>query len=231
MVTKTELTDYIHKTVVTDRWTVDEGRVVPATGDIALDNSARHFKTATFLYADLNGSTKMVEELRWSRSAEIYKTYLYCASRLIRHFDGEVVAFDGDRVMGIFLGGSQSSNAVRCALRINWARVKLIQPAYEKQYGGGLSIEHTIGIDASEVRCCRTGVRGDNDLVWVGSAPNIAAKLTGLSGYPVWITDTIYKRMMDDAKISSDGRNMWEKRLWTARNNRVIYRSNWHWSL
>jgi class 3 adenylate cyclase len=229
MVTKTELTDYIHKTVVTERWTVDEGRVVPATGDIPLSNSSRRFEIATFLYADLNGSTKMVEELSWSRSAEIYKTYLYCASRLIRHFNGEVVAFDGDRVMGVFLGGTQSTNAVRCALRINWALLKLIQPAYDNHHGAGFSIGHTIGIDASEVRCCRTGVRGDNDLLWVGS--NIAAKLTSLSEYPIWITDTIYKRMADDAKISSDGRNMWEERSWTARNNRVIYRSNWYWSL
>jgi hypothetical protein len=68
---------------VTEPWTVDEGRVVPATSDIALNNSARRFELATFLYADLNGSTKMVEELGWGRSAEIYKTYLYCASRLI----------------------------------------------------------------------------------------------------------------------------------------------------
>src|SRR6516162_4222859 len=103
MVTKTELTDYIHKTIAIDPWTVDEGRVVPATSDIALNNGARRFELATFLYADLNGSTNMVEELGWGRSAEIYKTYLYCASRLIRHFDGEVVAFDGDRVMGVFL--------------------------------------------------------------------------------------------------------------------------------
>jgi hypothetical protein len=80
MVTKTELTDYLHKTIAIEPWTVDEGRIVPATSDIALNNSARRFELATFLYADLNGSTKMVEELGWGRSAEIYKTYLYCAS-------------------------------------------------------------------------------------------------------------------------------------------------------
>lgn len=81
------------------------GRVIPSTSDIALDNIARHFKLATFLYADLSGSTQMVKDLAWSESAEVYKTYLYCGSRLIRHFKGEVVAFDGDRVMGVFLGG------------------------------------------------------------------------------------------------------------------------------
>lgn len=231
MVTKAELEDYIHRAVVTERWTEEEGRVVPATGDIALDNSARHFKIATFLYADLNGSTQMVEDLTWSESAEIYKTYLYCASRLIRHFKGEVVAFDGDRVMGIFLGGSQSSNAVRCALRINWALAELIQPAFDQQYDSGFSIEHTIGIDASEVRCCRTGVRGDNDLLWIGSAPNIAAKLTTLSEYPIWITDTVYDRMNSNVKTSSNGQDMWEQRLWTDRDNRLIYRSSWRWSL
>ena len=83
---------------------MSEGRTVPATTDIPMNNTARRFELATFLYADLNGSTQMVSSLSWQRCGEIYKTYLYCASRMIRDHGGEVVAFDGDRVMGIFLG-------------------------------------------------------------------------------------------------------------------------------
>jgi class 3 adenylate cyclase len=231
MVSTTELVEYTKQTIVREKWNVEEGRVIPSTADIPLSNTVKRFELATFLYADLKGSTKMVSQLSWQRSAEIYKTYLYCASRLIRHYEGEVVAFDGDRVMGIFLGGTQSTNAVKCAFRINWARQYVIQPIYDNHYGAGFSVDHCIGIDASEVRCCRTGVRGDNDLLWIGSAPNIAAKLTDIGDYPIWITDTIYSRVMDEAKTYTDGRAMWEQRSWTSQNNRTIYRSNWWWRL
>jgi class 3 adenylate cyclase len=231
MVTSTELVEYTKRTIVTEKWSVEDGRVIPSTADIPLNNSAKRFGLATFLYADLKGSTKMVSQLSWQRSAEIYKTYLYCASRLIRHYNGEVVAFDGDRVMGIFLGDEQSTNAVRCAFRINWARMYVIQPIYDSFYGAGFSVDHCIGIDVSEVRCCRTGVRGDNDLLWIGAAPNIAAKLTDIGEYPIWITDAIYTRMMPEVKIYSDGRAMWEQRFWTPQDNRIIYRSNWWWRL
>jgi class 3 adenylate cyclase len=212
MVEKTELEAYINRTFSLESWQVEEARVVPFTKDVPLSNAAKHFDHATFLYADLSGSTKMVEQLNWSRSAEIYKNYLYCASRLIRHFQGDVVAFDGDRVMGVFLNEAQCTNAVRCALRINWALRFLVQPGFEKQYGATFTIGHTIGIDASEARCCRTGVRGDNDLVWIGAAPNIAAKLTDLTEFPIWITNTVYDRMANEVKTYTDGRHMWEQR-------------------
>lgn len=231
MVTKAELEEYTRRTIATERWSVEDGRVVPATNDIPLSNTARRFALATFLYADLKGSTKMVNELSWQRSGEIYKTYLYCASRLIRHYEGEVVAFDGDRVMGIFLGDVQSSNAARCAFAINWARLHIIQPIYDGHYGAGFSIDHSIGIDVSEVRCCRTGVRGDNDLLWIGPAANIAAKLTDLKEAPIWITETAYNRLMEPMKASKDGQSMWERRLWTSQSNRPIYCSTWHWGI
>lgn len=230
MVSTTELTEYIKKTIVSDRWTADDGRAVPATTDISLGNAVRRFDLATFLYADLNGSTKMVETLSWQRCAEIYKTYLYCASRIIRHFGGDVVAFDGDRVMGVFLGDTQSTNAVRCALRINWALHFLIQTAYDGHYGAGFAIGHTIGVDVSEVRCCRTGIRGDNDLLWIGTAPNIAAKLTAMTEFSIWITDTVYKRLADEVKVY-EAKRIWEECYWTSQNNRTVYRSNWYWPL
>ena len=108
MATKEELQAYVERTFLIESWIVQEGQVVPSTKDIPLNNTVKHFKLATFLYADLEGSTAMVEGLHWSQSAEIYKSYLYCASRLIRHHGGEIVAFDGDRVMGVFLGNLQS---------------------------------------------------------------------------------------------------------------------------
>ena len=72
----------------------------------------------------------------------------------------------------------------------------------------------------------QTGIRGSNDLVWVGRSANYAAKLCSLSPeYPSRITETVYNKLNDSAKYSSDGKPMWEAAKWTDMNNMKIYRS------
>jgi class 3 adenylate cyclase len=233
MALKDELENYVAKTFK-DQWTVTDAKVIPDPEDITLDNSASHFDLATMLYADLDGSTNMVTSENWQFASEIYKNYLYCCSRLIRNEGGEITAYDGDRVMGVFIGGSQSSNATRCALKINYAVKNIINPAIKKQYSSStFQVNQCVGIDVSEVRVARTGVRGDNDLVWVGRAANYAAKLTDLANEaPTWITKAVYDRLSDDAKFAgAEKRNMWDERSWTSMGGIAIYRSTWWWAI
>jgi class 3 adenylate cyclase len=51
---------------------------------VGLGNKAIEFDTAVVLYADLDGSTTMVDTRIWQFSAEIYKTYLHCAAKIIK---------------------------------------------------------------------------------------------------------------------------------------------------
>jgi class 3 adenylate cyclase len=230
MTLREELYDYVGDTF-RSQWETRDGNIVPNPENLTLDNSAVRFQRATVLYADLSGSTKMVDGYQWHFSGEIYKSYLYCASRVIRNFEGEITAYDGDRVMGIFIGNYQSSNAVKCALTINYVVKNIINPAIKAQYSSSdFSIAQCVGIDTSKVHASRTGVRGDNDLVWIGRAPNYAAKLTELFNAPTWITEAVFNKLSDEAK-NTGGQSMWEKRLWTTMANMAIYRSTWWWSL
>jgi class 3 adenylate cyclase len=122
------------KRIFRDAWDERDGQVVPETDDVGLGNDAVVFERATVLYADLSASTSLVQSNSWQFAAEIYRTYLYCAAKLIRSMDGTITAYDGDRIMGVFIGGSQSTNAVKCALKINYAVEKIITPALEAQY-------------------------------------------------------------------------------------------------
>ena len=111
--------------------------------------------------------------------------------RIIRSDGGEITAFDGDRVMAVYLGDSKNSNAAKSALKINWAVKNVINPAIKKQYPDtSFEVAQAIGIDTSELFVARTGIRGSNDLVWVGRAANYAAKLCSLrdEGYSTFIT-------------------------------------------
>ncbi len=209
------------------QWTTREGQIVPDTPDLKLANDAVALD-ATVLYADIDGSTNMVDSTTAQFAAEVYKTYLLCAARLIRSERGTITAYDGDRVMAVFIGGSKNTAAVRCALKIKAAVTEIINPAIKAQYNSDFQLQQVVGVDTSNLMVARTGIRGSNDLVWVGPAANYAAKMSGLSEQPysTFISSAVYGKMMDAVKVSANGQNMWEERTWLGRS---VYRSSWYW--
>jgi class 3 adenylate cyclase len=216
------------KQIFKEQWTVEKTKGVPDPDQIRLSNHAKDLEMATVLYADLDGSTNMVDKYDWAFSAEVYKAYLRCAARIIAAETGVVTAYDGDRIMAVFTGDSKNTYAVRAAMKINHAVVKIIRPAISVQYPSkDFTLKHVVGVDTSQLRAARIGVRGYNDLVWIGRAANYAAKLTNLSEKPLWITKAVYDVMHKDVKYSSDGHDIWEKCFWTAMSKMEIYCSTW----
>ena len=159
------------------RWATRDGRTVPEPGDVSLGNDAEKLD-GTVLYADLAESTDLVKKHAPGFAAEVYKCYLHCASKIIKHYSGVITAFDGDRVMAVYLGDSKNTNAVGSALAINHAIVKIINPQIVKEYPNkGYTLRQAVGVDSSSLFVAAVGVRGNNDLVWVGRAANYAAKM------------------------------------------------------
>lgn len=211
------------------KWEESDGDVVPDDESVSLANEAIKLQ-ATVLYADLADSTDMVDSHAPFFAAEIYKAYLRCAAKIIRSELGEIAAYDGDRIMAVFVGDRKSSRAVRAAMKINYAVQYVVNPLNEAQYGSQhYLLKHVVGIDASELFVAKTGIRGANDLVWVGPSANYAAKLCALPpSHPTYITKKVYDVISADVKFS-DGRDMWETVRWNTLDNRIIYRSNWWW--
>lgn len=220
------------RTIFKDSWTETTGRVVPSANDIGLGKKALLLESAVVLYADLDGSTNMVDSKKWQFSSEIYKSFLHCAAKIVKAESGVITAYDGDRIMAIFIGDNKYDRAVRTGLKLRWTVTNIIQLEMKAKYNTDFIIAHTVGIDVSDLRAVRTGVRGDNDLVWVGRAANYAAKLTTLSSdYPTWITKNVFDKLSGSSKTSGDGRDMWEARSWTSMNKMTIYRSTWSWKI
>lgn len=218
--------------IFTQKWEERDGTVVPDAEDLKLSNDAVKLEGAV-LYADMTGSTKLVDGFKHWFAAEIYKAYLYCAARIITDEGGAVTAYDGDRIMGVFIGNTKRTDAVRAALKINWARQNIVNAKLKKHYPDTKysGVQHTVGVDVSDLFVARTGSRGSNDLVWVGRAANYAAKLSAEPPtYPTYITAAVYDKMLDSAKLSK-GENMWKKLSWTAMNGQTIYGSTYWWSL
>src|SRR5262245_40343650 len=101
----------------------------------------------------------MVDNEEPEFAAEIYKSYLTCAARIVKNNGGTITAYDGDRIMAVFIGNSKNS-AVKTALNINYAVRKIINPAIPRQYPNRTyRLEHVIGIDTSSLEAAREARR------------------------------------------------------------------------
>lgn len=232
MTLKDDLSQRI-KAIFQKEWLKVDGRVVPATETIALGNVAKEIEGAV-LYADIDGSTQLVDTKTSEFAAELYKAFHLCCTKIARDQGGEIRSFDGDRLMAVFIGSSPCSDAATAALKISWAVQELINPLIKAQYGSAkYTLKHTVGIDYWKLFVVRAGIRDNNDLVWIGPAANHAAKLNAINDVcPTWITDTVYNRLIDSAKFGGSPReDMWQPRTWTEMNNRRVYCSRYRWSI
>jgi class 3 adenylate cyclase len=222
---KDDLTGAVKK-IFADQWTTRDGQVVPESENIGLGNDGVKLD-GTVLYADLSASTALVDTKTALFAAEVYKAYLHCAAKIIRSESGSITAYDGDRVMAVFIGSSKNTSAARAALKINWAVRDLINPLLAAQYpSANYQVKQTVGVDTSKLLVARTGIRGSNDLVWVGSAANHAAKMCSLTpDFPTRISAGVYSMLHESLK-RTDNRPMWQEATW---NGATIYRSTWWW--
>jgi adenylate cyclase len=80
------------------------------------------------------------------------------------------------------------------------------------------------------VLAVRSGIRNNNDLIWVGRAPNIAAKMSAIreSPYHSFLTADVHKKLADEAKLH-EGKEMWESRNFPNSPVKEVYRSSWTW--
>jgi len=218
--------------ILRTKWEERDGQKVPTAEEVQLGNHAVKLD-GTVLYADLSDSTAMVNDYKNWFAAEIYKSFLYSAARLIRARGGVITAYDGDRVMGVFIGDSKNTSAVKCGLQINYVVTKMLQPAIAGRYPKSpYEPLHVVGIDTSSLYVARTGVRGDNDLVWVGRAANYAAKMAALDNTSAtYISASVYNNMNESSKLGGDPKkNMWKAQAKSKLGLGIdYYGSTWHW--
>lgn len=219
-------------------WNITKGTVVPETEDVVLKNGGK-LVDAVYLYADLAGSSKLAQSLKVEATAKVIKAYISTASRILIHKGGAIRSFDGDRVMGIFMGPDKEERAVRAAMGIHWAVSEVIPEAIERGFTDGkdfCDIRHAIGIDAGEALIVRGGVRDNNDLISIGSAPNVAAKLSDLRlSQSIFITQAVADGLGDDYQTYGDARRPVWSRLHSVApvggRYVTVYATNVWWSI
>ena len=215
-----------------DRWTTRNARAVPEVESLTLKhNLAAEFEGAV-LYADLAGSTKLVDEYKTFFAAQIYKAFLEGCCEVIRNNGGTITAFDGDRVMAVFTGESKCSDAARTGLQIRFV-VERIRGIFAQQYKMSSEIvDYAVGIAVSKLFAVRVGVKGDNDIAWIGSAANHAAKLSEIRDprYKTFVSGQVFARLSRNVRLSSPERKLMWSDLSPRESPKSVFASSWQWS-
>jgi adenylate cyclase len=155
--------------IVTTNFTVRDGTVVPTTADVGYDDAVK--LQATYLYADMVDNSGLVAISPQQTVGKVLRLYLDLNVRIIRKNGGKIRSFDGDRVMGIFVGVSRFDQTVKTAMQIKWACNNIIQPEIAKRYQSIANNDWTIrpacGIASGEAFIVR---RTRSSWGWLGSS-------------------------------------------------------------
>ena len=218
------------KDILKTKWERKKGDSVPEAEDVRLGNEAVCIEGAV-LYADLRGSTALVRNYKDFFAADIYKSFLRATCEVIRNNSGVITSFDGDRVMAVFVGNTKCSNAARTGLQIHFIVTKINEKIKEVFHSTDYSINYSVGIDVSDLFIVRTGVRGANDLAWIGNAANVAAKLSEMSRINdrTFITKRLFDRLNEQSKIGGKNKECMWKNIGEAIEGESVFSSSWTW--
>ena len=217
--------------ILQERWRINPSKRAPEPDDLNLNNHGSIIN-ATVLYADLDESTKLVDQQEDVFAAQMYKTYLVCAARIVSSEQGTITAYDGDRIMAVYTGRKTAERAVRTALKIGYAVKEIINPAIRQlKPDTRFVMKQSCGVDTSKLLVTRIGPRSANDLVWVGRAANHAAKLSSREAPATHITAAVYGQLPQNLKANGSGRSIWAETKAPEIGNRRIYTSKARTSL
>lgn len=195
-------------TYFTERYEVQETTIVPSTDYSKLTFGNNGLAAdLTFLFVDIRKSSQLHDTYGIVNAAKIYQSFHDINVRIINSRDGQVRAFDGDRIMGVFSGSRKNTNAVEAALNIRWAIQNILNP--KLPIINPLNIG--IGIDTGKTLITKVGKGRDssnNDLVWVGKACNYASHMCNESVNEIYISPKAYSDLESHVKISQN-RNIW----------------------
>lgn len=102
-------------------------------------------------------------------------------------------------------------------MQVRWFVEHVLWPKFNGYFdankaarGARLNFSIGAGLGKGDIYAVRVGIRGTNDVAWVGRCTNTAAKLSNVLYHPrsIAVTRAVYDRLNSDRKYS-DGRHMW----------------------
>ncbi len=172
------------------------------------------------LYVDLVGSTAMTLKLPEEKLAIIISSFAQEMAAVIKQFEGYVLKFVGDAVIGYFVSEENSlraaDNSVNCAKSMITVIKKGINPILNQYDYPDLTVK--IGVDFGKNMIMRYGADAEKSYVdLIGPPMNIAAKIQSLAKPDqILIGDDVYTRLHPSIKKSFEAVS-WKNGEWGYR--------------
>ena len=166
-------------------------------------NVLKHIEMAV-MYVDLVGSTKMALEIPPEKVAIIMSTFAQEMAYVIKQYNGYVLKFVGDAVIGYFVAGANplltADNAVNCARSMISVIRDGINPILGQYYYPELKAK--IGIDSGQSIVVRYGSDARMSHVdLIGPVMNIAAKIQNkAAANHILIGSDVYDKLHPETK-------------------------------
>lgn len=214
--------------VLSNDYQVRFAKKTPHPDRVPLKQGAAIYE-GTVLYSDIVGSTALGDHFGYDDAAKILQAFLLGASHLVKFWDGDITAYDGDRLMAVFGGPDQEDNAVDCAFSMAYLTREILSPMIDQtfqQESGTTDFKCCCGVDSGELFAVKIGLRGNTDLLWSGRPANLAAKLCAHRNpfYQTVITGRVFQHLSDETKRSHTG-SFWE-RLYSPQVNMNVFGSH-----
>lgn len=189
-----------------------EGRLIPHPDRVTLRDGGVFFDGAV-LYSDLVASSLLSVTFGDGGAAKIIQAFVLGCSHIVGRYEGEITAYDGDRVMAVFGGTDKEDDAVSAALEISFMVNEVLNDLVEHVLGRSANVHHCSGVDCGDMLAVKVGRRGNADLLWSGRPANLAAKLC-MNRSPVYstiVTARVHQRLSDRLKYDGRGSSHWKR--------------------
>jgi len=154
---------------MSSKYDITDAIVIPDKNSISFGAQAKKIKHGIVLYADIRGSRDLLSDGTPLLTARTHKSFLYVVAKCIRNQDGKLRSFSGDSAMAFFIGENAAIRAVRSAMKIKGAVLKILNPILKEKTEKPLNFG--IGIAQGEILIVKSGVGGEEmyqDLIWIG---------------------------------------------------------------
>ena len=203
---KDDILNHIDSNFLRGDYEITSSTTIPSTNDLGFGRRGKAVNAAV-LYADMRHSSAMVERHSGQAAARIYQSYQFAMADIARANGADIRSYDGDRIMALFprVDGSDNKgcvNAVTAGKQMAWFFHNELK---NRLRGYAIPLDCGIGIAFGQILAVRVGVRSgsdNSDVVWVGRAANIAAKLSDRGHNPnyIYVDQEIHNRASSGTK-------------------------------
>jgi class 3 adenylate cyclase len=139
-------------------------------------------KQLTVLFADVQGSMELQEELDVEAWARIVERFVAILVDAVRRFGGTVDTFTGDGVMAVFGAPAAQEDHARRACHAAWQMTRAIRSYAEELRGNeGLDLQLRVGLSSGEAVVGRVGDDLRLDATALGRTVGLAQRMEALA--------------------------------------------------